>query len=103
MRKMILTFPALLSLSVEDNMEPKLGFFEEELALSASEVRASIVSTPSRLGSSLTKRYKPRLKVCRAAGADVSIVLRWAGQTDAAFCKRVGVPLEALRAAQKDV
>ena len=98
---MVLTFPTLLGYSIESNVEPKLGFFEEELGLSPSEVRALIVSMPARLGYSLKTRLRPRLEVCRAAGADVSIVLRGAGQTDAKFCKRVGVPLEALRAAQE--
>ena len=100
---MILTFPALLSLSVEDNMEPKLGFFEQELGLSASEVRASIVSAPARLGYSLKTRYRPRLEVCRAVGTDAAVVLAGALLTDEKFCKRVGVPLEALRAAQENV
>ena len=103
LKKMVVAFPALLCYSVEANIQPKLGFFEEELGLSPSEVRASIVSAPARLGLSLKKRYRPRLEVCRAVGADVSIVLRGAYQTDADFCKRAGVPLEALRAAQKNV
>ena len=72
LRKMVLTFPALLTYSVEGNMEPKLGFFEEELGLSPSEVRASIVSAPASLGYSLKTRYRPRLEVCRAAGVDAS-------------------------------
>ena len=103
LRKMVLAFPALLTYSVEDNMQPKLGFFEEELGLSVSEVRASIVSAPSRLGFSLKTRFRPRLEVCRAAGVDASLVLSYATQTDERFCKRVGVPLEALCAAQEDV
>jgi hypothetical protein len=99
LRKMVLMFPPLLGLSVENNIEQKLGFFEEELGLSPSEVRALILTTPACLGYGLKTRYRPRLEVCRAVGADVSIVLRGAKQTDAAFCKRVGVPLEALREA----
>jgi len=101
LRKMVLTFPALLNYSVEGNMEPKLGFFQEELGLSVSEVRASIVSAPARLSLSLKKRYRARLEVCRAAGADPVVVLNRAIDTDEKFCKRVGVPLEALRAAQE--
>ena len=101
--KMVRTFPTLLGYSIEDNIEPKLGFYEDELGLSPSEVRTLIVSMPARLGYSLKTRLRPRLEVCRAANADVSIVLRGAGQTDAKFCKRVGVPLQALRAAQEDV
>ena len=75
----------------------------QELGLSPSEVRASIVSDPSRLGRSQKKRYRPRLEVCRAAGVDASFVLSYATLVDEKFCKRVGVPLEALRAAQEDV
>ena len=95
--KMILAFPALLSYSIEDNMEPKLDFFQEELGLSLSEVRASIVSSPDRLGYSLKTRYRPRLEVCRSVGVDTALVML--RLTDEKFCKRVGVPLEALRAA----
>ena len=43
------------------------------------------------------------LEVCRAAGVDASLVLSYATQTDERFCKRVGVPLEALRVAQENV
>ena len=99
LRKMVLALPSLLGYSVEANMEPKLCFFEEELGLSPSEVRASIISTPARLGYSLKTRYRPRFEVCRAAGADPEIVLSSAMKTDQQFCKRVGVPLEALREA----
>ena len=73
---MVLTHPKLLGYSIEGNMEPKLCFFEEELGLSVSEVRASIVSAPARLSYSLKTRYRPRLEVCRAAGADPAMVLK---------------------------
>ena len=101
LKQVIVTFPSLFGFSVEGNMEPKLGFFEEELGLSPSEVRASIVSAPARLGYSLKTRYRPRLEVCRAAGVDASLVLSYATNVDERFCERVGVPLEALRAAQE--
>jgi hypothetical protein len=52
---------------------------------------------------SLKKRYRPRLEVCRAAGVDASFVLSYATLVDEKFCERVGVPLEALPAAQEDV
>ena len=100
---MVVALPSLLGYSVEANMEPKLCFFEEELGLSPSEVRASIISTPARLGYSLKTRYRPRFEVCRAAGADPEIVLSSAMKTDEKFCKRLNVPLEALRAAQENV
>ena len=101
LRKMVLVSPPLLGYSIENNMEPKLCFFEEELGLSVSEVRASIVSAPSRLGLSLKTRYRPRLEVCRAAGVDERLVLSYSSKTDEKFCQLVGVPLEALRAAQE--
>ena len=103
LRKMVLTHPQVLCYSIENNLEPKLSFLEEELGLSPSKVRALILTTPPSLSYGLNTRYRPRLEVCRAANADVSIVLRGAYQTDVDFCKRVGVPLEALRAAQEDV
>ena len=102
-KRQVLTFPILLGYSVEDNLEPKLGFCEEELGLSPSEVRASIVSMPARLGYSLKKRYRPRLEVCRSVGADAALIITGSHLTDEKFCKRAGVPLEALRAAQKNV
>ena len=46
---------------------------------------------------------RPRLEVCRAAGVDARLVLSYSSKTDEFFCERVGVPLEALRAAQEDV
>ena len=88
---------------MEGNVEPKLDFLEEELGLSPSEVRAKILSSPSRLGSSLTKRYRPRLEVCRDAGADTVLVLTYAHRRDEYFCEMVGIPLETLRAAQENV
>ena len=77
--------------------------YEEELGLSPSEVRAWIVSAPNRLSYSLNKRYRARLEVCRAAGVDAYPDLSYSSKTDEFFCERVGVPLEALRAAQEDV
>ena len=103
LRKMVLTHPQVLCYSIENNLEPKLGFLEEELGLAVSDVRAGILSSPARLSYSLKKRYRPRLEVCRAAGIDASLVFSYSTQTDEQFCKRVGVPLEALRAAQEDV
>ena len=103
LRKMVLSHPPLLYYSVEDNLEPKLNFLEEELGLPVSEVRASIITGPNRLSYSLNKRYRARLEVCRAAGVDAYPVLSYSSQTDAEFCKRAGVPLEVLRAAQEDV
>ena len=101
LKQVIVTFPSLFGFSVEGNMEPKLGFFEEELGLSPSEVRASIVTMPARLGYSLKKRYRPRLEVCRSVGADPALAITDSHLTDEKFCERVGVPLEALRAAQE--
>ena len=103
LKKMVVVHPHLLGYSIEDNLEPQLGFYEEELGLAVSDVRAGILSSPARLSYSLKKRYRPRLEVCRAAGIDASLVFSYSTQTDEQFCKRVGVPLEALRAAQEDV
>ena len=57
-------------------------------------LRESIVSRPARLGYSLERRYRPRLRACRQAGADVEVVLRLAARTDASFCQTIGLPLE---------
>lgn len=101
--KLVLASPPVLTLSIETNLAPKLDWFEQELGLSVSDVRAKILATPSRLTLSLTNRYQPRLEVCRAAGADPVLVLNSASTKDEVFCKRVGVPLETLRAAQENV
>ena len=100
---MVLALPALLGYSIEKNLEPKLDFLEEELGLSPSEVRAKILSSPSRLSLSLTKRYRPRREVCRGAGADTMLVLTYSNNRDELFCEAVGVPLATLRAAQENM
>ena len=99
--KLVLASPQVPTLSIETNLAPKIDWFEQELGLSVSDARAKILASPARLTLSLTKRYQPRLKVCRAAGADPMIVLNSASKKDEVFCKRVGVPLETLRAAQE--
>ena len=101
LKRLVVAHPHVLGNSIEDNLEPQLGFFEQELGLAVSDVRAGILSSPARLSYSLKKRYRPRLEVCRAAGIDASLVFSYSTQTDEQFCKRVGVPLEALRAAQE--
>ena len=103
LKRLVVAHPHVLGYSIEDNLEPQLGFFEQELGLAVSDVRAGILSSPARLSYSLKKRYRPRLEVCRAAGIDASLVFSYSTQTDEQFCKRVGVPLAALRAAQEDV
>ena len=103
LRKTVLQLPAVLGSSVEDNLAPKLDFLAREIGLSRAELRDWVVKNPSILGYSLVNRYRPRLEACRAAGVDVRRVLSYAKESDEFFCERVGVPLEALRAAQENV
>ena len=65
-------------------------------------MRESIVSYPARLGYSLERRYRPRLRACRLAGADVEVVLRLAARTDVSFCQTIGMSIEDYTAVCKD-
>ena len=103
LKKMVVTSPSLLYLSVEDNMERKLQFLAREIGLSRAEVRDLVVKDSSMLARSLASRYRPRLEACRAAGVDVKRVLSYAKQTDEGFCEKTGIAPEALVAARESV
>ena len=71
---------------------------QEELKLSDEALRQSILATPVRLGVSLEKRYRPRLKACRLVGANEHKVLTLASWPDERFCASIGVTMDDLRA-----
>ena len=54
------TFPQVLGLSVENNLEPKITFLKN--FLTEDELKDFVMYLPSLLGYSLEKRIKPRLK-----------------------------------------
>ena len=97
-----MALPQVLGLSYEANLKPKLYFLQAELNLSLNTLRQSIVSYPARLGYSLERRYRPRLRACRLAGADVEAVIRLAARTDARFCDSIGLSLEDYQACRED-
>lgn len=72
MSKIICTFPSVLNLSVDNNLQVTLEFFTKELRGSSEAVRDAIVKTPTLLGYSLTKRIKPRVLVIRSVGIEPS-------------------------------
>ena len=91
--------PSLLNKSVEENLEPKLYFFERELLRgSRAELRDWVVKKSPCLSYSLTNRYRPRLEACRAAGVDAKRVLSYATNSDEIFCKHTGIDPEDLTA-----
>jgi len=58
LRKMVLTMSSLPGYNIESNLEPTISFFEETMGLEAA--RNFIISFPTCLGFSLSKRLIPR-------------------------------------------
>ena len=86
LRKIVRLDPSLLNKSVEENLEPKLYFFERELLRgSRAELRDWVVKKSPCLSYSLTNRYRPRLEACRAAGVDAEYVLTYVSKMDEKF------------------
>ena len=75
----------MLSLSFEANIEPKLAYLRKELALSEEALRESVIKSPALLGYSLDRRYKPRIELCRRAGAPAELVVTQAKLNDVKF------------------
>ena len=97
-RKTLGVFLAIVCLcacAVEEDTAPATQA-ERDAAL-----RESILATPVRLGVSLEKRYRPRLRACRLAGADERKVLTLASWPDDRFCSSIGVSVDDLAACSK--
>mmetsp|Transcript_50347 Transcript_50347/g.118486 ORF Transcript_50347/g.118486 Transcript_50347/m.118486 type:complete len:216 (+) Transcript_50347:245-892(+) len=68
---MVTTFPALLTLSVDSNLKPKLHYLLHE-----KQVRASVlISSPQLLAYSLANRIMPRFAALQACGREGSVTL----------------------------
>ena len=89
LRKIVLTLPPLLGLSVKDNLEPTLEFLAQDIGLSRAELREHVLRIPAILAYSLDKRYRPRVEASRAAGVDATYVLTNIPLTDEKFYKRL--------------
>ena len=77
--------PAVLGYSYDVNIEPKLAYLQEELGVSQATLREKVLIMPALLSYSLEKRYKPRVKLCRAAEVPVMMMVSCASQTDEKF------------------
>ena len=58
-RKLVLTLPPVLGLSVDENVRPKLAFLQAELRLSDAELRAEVLRQPKILSTSLERSLRP--------------------------------------------
>jgi hypothetical protein len=70
LREIIVTYPQLLGLSLEDNLRPTVEFFlsEDGADLAVSQLRYFVSYQPAILAYSLEKRIKPRIQRMRDAG-----------------------------------
>ncbi|CAM9281964.1 unnamed protein product [Discosporangium mesarthrocarpum] len=115
-RKMIVAFPTLFNLSIEDNVVPKLTFFREGLGGNKDEVCAAVVKTPAILGYSMTGRLSPRLCVIKKNKLQVSFAQHywhvtsytdrkfkmWLGQEIAEVVRQEGGGIEERQRRAKD-
>ena len=60
LKKVVLTFPALLGCSVEDNMELKLNWLETRLDLDAEQLRKIVLLLPAVLSYSVQDNMAPK-------------------------------------------
>ena len=67
--KMIQRYPALLTCSIDSNLEPTLNFYID--ALGKDEAISFVTKNPSSFGRSLEKRLKPRLEEAQKAGIEI--------------------------------
>ena len=68
LRKVVLGLPAVLGLSIEDNVLPTIDFLQGELGLSDNLLRERIVGTPTILSNSIERRLRPRVELCKEMG-----------------------------------
>ena len=61
LRKVVLSYPPVLAISFEGNIETKLGALLQRLALSEAELRKLVLSRPAVLGYSFEGNIEPKL------------------------------------------
>ena len=71
--RVIQRYPALLSLSIDNNLEPTLNFYID--ALGKEEALALVKRDPSAFSRSLENRLKPRLKQALDTGMAIDAKL----------------------------
>ncbi|CAM9189283.1 unnamed protein product [Laminaria digitata] len=69
---LIFKYPQVLNLSVDNNLKKKMDYYRGELNGSPEDIRGAVLSSPTLLGYSLSKRLKPRVKVIRSVGVQPS-------------------------------
>merc|ERR1712151_694752 len=80
--RLVERFPAILTCSIEKNLEPTIQFYED--CIGHDMTCEMILSFPTILGYSLEKRLKPRLEQVQDAGiiVDAGTIQRMAAYTN---------------------
>ena len=68
LKKMVLTFPHMLSLSVENNVAPKLDWLQKRLDLGDAQLRKLVMTRPQLLGLSIEDNLQPTVQWFRGLG-----------------------------------
>ena len=61
LEEIVLTTPSILSLSLENNLKPKLQFFTQSVGMTRWELKVFVLYQPVLLTYSLKNRIKPRM------------------------------------------
>ena len=67
-RGVVLTFPQVLGLSVDQNLEPTIDFYRT--CMTEKQLKDFFLYQPSLLAYSLEKRIKPRIEILQATGIE---------------------------------
>lgn len=71
LRIILTSLPKLLTLSVDNNVMPKMDFFLKHM--SKEDLRAYVLESPTILSSSLDSRIRPRIEQISQLGFDISV------------------------------
>jgi hypothetical protein len=85
--KLVKKRPAVLTMSIEDKLEPTIKFFED--CVGSDAARNLIIKDPVMLSTSLENRLKPRLEDAQEAGVliDTGILSRMGKYTEERWTK----------------
>ncbi len=68
--------PTLLTLNVEQNLQPKVEYLREGFGSDDDALRGAILCLPALLGYALDTRIRPRLEAILEAGFEPSVLVR---------------------------